>query len=437
MPSIAMHVVELLRQGQALVWRPARPATVEQRNMRYALRDGFGVGLATGVSTFLSVFLIRLGASAFQVGLLTSMPALTGMILVLPLGQFLSRRQSIVPWYAWSRLCVYSAYAASGVVPFFFEPRDSPLPILIIWALISLPQVVLSICFNVVMGTIVGPARRYSLMSRRWSVLGVVSAITVAVVGAALDWISFPLNYQVVLIGSFAGTLIAFISARQLVATTNPTRPAAGGERRAIGKRLRDGLATLRGNRAFGRFLLCQFFFQCAAAMLLPLFPLYWVREVHAPNTWIGAITMAQSGSLLLGYFIWAALSRRGSRDLVLHICMFGLGCYPLLTALTNSVPPLAIYAIGAGIFGAGIDLVLFDMLMSTCSPDQMTTSVAMYQLTAYIAGVGAPLLGTFVADRLGLSPALFFGSGLYFIAGALFVLLRVGKTVDARRSAT
>jgi hypothetical protein len=432
-----MHVVELLHQGRALVWRSAWPATVEQRNIRYALRDGFGVGLATGVSTFLSVFLIRLGASAFQVGLLTSMPALTGMILVLPLGQFLSRQQSIVPWYAWSRLCVYSAYAASGVVPFFFAPRDSPLPILIIWALISLPQVVLSICFNVVMGTIVGPARRYYMMSRRWSVLGIVSAITVAIVGAALDRINFPLNYQIVLIGSLAGTMIAFTSARRLVATPNPSRPAPGRERRSIRTRLRDGLATLRGNGAFGRFLLSQFFFQCAAAMVLPLFPLYWVREIHAPNTWIGAITMAQSGSLLLGYFTWAALSRRGSRDRVLHFCMFGLGCYPLLTALTSSVPPLAIYAIGAGIFGAGIDLVLFDILMSTCPPDQTTTSVAIYQLTAYIAGVGAPILGTFVAGRLGLSPALLLGSGLYFIAGALFVLLRVGKTADARLSAT
>src|SRR5262249_1337905 len=254
MPSVAMNVVELLRQGRALVWPPARPSTAEQRNMRYALRDGFGVGIATGVSTFLAIFMVQLGASPFQVGLLTSLPALTGMVLVLPLGQFLSRRRSIVPWYAWSRLCVYSAYAASGVVPFFFAPRDSPLVILIIWALISLPQVVLSICFNVVMGTIVGAARRYHMMSRRWSVRRVASAIAVADVGAALDRISFPLNYQVVLTGSLAGTLIAFASARRLVATTNPTRQAADGERRAIGKRLRDGLATLRGNGAFRRF---------------------------------------------------------------------------------------------------------------------------------------------------------------------------------------
>ena len=430
-------MVELLRQGRALVQRSARPGTVEQRNLRYALRDGFGVGLVTGVSTFLSVFLVRLGASAFQVSLLTSMPALTGMILVLPLGQFLSRRQSIVPWYAWSRLCVYSGYAASGIVPFFVAPSDAPLAILILWALISVPQVVLSICFNVVMGTIVGPARRYHLMSRRWSVLGVVSAITVAIVGVALDRTSFPLNYQVVLIGSLVGTLIAFTSARRLVTVANPTRPAPNSERTAIGKRLRDGLGALRSNGAFGRFLVSQFFFQCAAAMVLPLFPLYWVREIHAPNTWIGAITMAQSGSLLLGYFAWAALSRRGSRDLVLRICMLGLGCYPLLTALTSSAPPLAIYAVGAGIFGAGIDLVLFDILMSTCPPDQTTTSVAVYQLTAYIAGFGAPILGSFVAGRLGLSPALVFGSLLYFIAGTLFALLRVGKTGDARRSAT
>src|SRR5262249_31904560 len=289
-------------------------------------------------------------------------------------------------------------------------------------------------CFQVVMGAIASPPRRYQLMSRRWSLLGVVSAITVAAVGLLLDRISFPLNYQVVLIGSLVGTLIAFASARRLVVPDNPASAAsAGGELKPLGERLRAGLAALRENHAFGRFLLSQFFFQCGAAMVLPLFPLYWVREVHAPNSWIGVITMAQNGSLLIGYFAWAALSRRGSRDLVLKICMFGLGCYPLLTALTSNLLALVIYAVGAGIFGAGIDLVLFDILMTTSRPNQTTRSAATYPLTASLAALGAPVLGPSVAAWVGLSPALLFGSGLFFAAGALFVLLRVGEGTSYR----
>ena len=40
--------------------------------------DGIGVGITPGVGSFLSVFLVRLGATDFQVGLLTAMQALTG-----------------------------------------------------------------------------------------------------------------------------------------------------------------------------------------------------------------------------------------------------------------------------------------------------------------------------------------------------------------------
>jgi hypothetical protein len=53
--------------------------TPEQRNQRNVLIDAIGVGITAGVGSFLSVFMVRLGATDFQVGLLTAMPALTGM----------------------------------------------------------------------------------------------------------------------------------------------------------------------------------------------------------------------------------------------------------------------------------------------------------------------------------------------------------------------
>src|SRR5262245_13548323 len=83
-----------------------RPGSVTERNVRNVLIDGIGVGLVQGVATFLSVFLVRLGATPFLVGLLTSMPALTGMILALPVGRMLERQRNIVPWYSRARVWV-------------------------------------------------------------------------------------------------------------------------------------------------------------------------------------------------------------------------------------------------------------------------------------------------------------------------------------------
>ena len=88
---------ELGRRGAALANWLTRPANVQQRNVRNVLIDGIGVALVQGVATFLSVFLVRLGATPFMVGLLTSMPALTGMILAIPVGRLLERAGQPVP----------------------------------------------------------------------------------------------------------------------------------------------------------------------------------------------------------------------------------------------------------------------------------------------------------------------------------------------------
>jgi hypothetical protein len=67
--------------------------------------------------------------------------------------------------------------------------------VLLIWAAVTLPQIVVNVAFSVVMNAVAGPTGRYSLMSRRWSILGATTAITAALVGQTLDRINFPLNW--------------------------------------------------------------------------------------------------------------------------------------------------------------------------------------------------------------------------------------------------
>ena len=197
--------------AQSRLWTVLfRPATPEQRNQRNVLIDGIGVGITAGVGSFLSVFLVRLGATDFQVGLLTAMPALTGMLLAMPVGEFLARRTHIVPWFARSRFLVLICYLLTGLVPFFI-PNRAPGAIILIWALATLPQTLVSVGFTVVMGGVAGPAGRFTLMSRRWAILGLSNSLTVLVVGQVLKLYQFPLNYQVVFIGSAVGALISVV----------------------------------------------------------------------------------------------------------------------------------------------------------------------------------------------------------------------------------
>src|SRR5512139_1794673 len=91
------------------------PTEVQKRNFRYVQIDAVGVSISNVAAPFLPVFLTRLGASNFQVGLLSSMPGMTGLVLALLVGRFLQTRRNVVPWYSLSRLMVILCYALTGI----------------------------------------------------------------------------------------------------------------------------------------------------------------------------------------------------------------------------------------------------------------------------------------------------------------------------------
>jgi hypothetical protein len=156
-------------EQESIVKAKTKPADIQERNKRYVQIDAIGVGTASAAAPFLPVFLTRLGASPVQVGLLTSMPGFTGFILALWVGRFLQRQRNVVPWFSVSRLLVISAYALTGLIPFFVPDNILILVVLLIWALATLPQTMVAVGFSVVMNAVSGPEGRYELTSRRWS----------------------------------------------------------------------------------------------------------------------------------------------------------------------------------------------------------------------------------------------------------------------------
>lgn len=408
-------------------WSVAPPdVTGQQRkNFLYVQIDAIGVGLSAAAATFLPVFLTRLGASNSQVGLLTSMPAITGLVLAILVGRFLQNRRNIVPWFSLARLLVVSAYALTGLVVLLLPKQLQVTGVLFIWAVVTLPQTVLVVSFSVVMNAVAGPRKRYDLMSRRWSILGAVTAITVALAGVALDRIQFPQNYQVVFVGLSLGGLISFYFSRRIIIPEIdvPTQNQGGG----MLARVKEYLRLVRGEPDFVRFSIQRFVFLTGSMLAVPLFPLYYVREVQANDAWIGLINTAQSAVLLVGYFLWTRQSHlRGSRFVLLWTT-FGLTLYPALVASTHNLVLIVIFAAVAGIFQAGLDLVFFDELMKTVPIEYSATFVSLSQSLQYFSAIFSPMLGAWLAEVIGIDFALMVSAGIRLAGFGLFVLWRPG----------
>lgn len=380
--------------------------------------EGTGVALANAAAPFLPVFLARLGASNFQVGLLSAMPAFTGLLLSVAVGGWLLSQRSVAPWYARARSLTILAYGLTGIVTLLLPPSLSVPAVLVIWALATLPLVIVNITFSVVMNAVAGPKLRYDLLGRRWSMMGLITAVCIALTGQLLEHLRFPFNYQIAFMALSLGGLVSLFFGGRLRLPDTSRQP---GPRQSVLDQWRAFASLLRAHPAFVGITSRRFLYMAGVTLAVPIFPLYYVRVAHADDGAIGLITTVQTLTLLIGYRLWTRLSeRRGSRA-VLLLTTLALAAYPALTATTRQVALLAVLAGLAGIFQAGFDLVFFDELMKRVPEDQAPLFVSFDQSAQNLAAVGAPLLGTLLADRLGLGGALLVSGGLRLIAFILF----------------
>ncbi|MBI5935589.1 MAG: MFS transporter [Chloroflexi bacterium] len=404
-----------------MIASPPSSSEIQKRNFRYVQIDAIGVSISNIAAPFLPVFLTRLGASNLQVGLLTSMPGMTGLVLAILTGRFLQTRKNVVPWYSLARLLVIACYALTGIVTLILPNQYAVIATLGIWALATLPQTALAVAFSVVMNAVAGPEGRYALLSRRWFIFGLTSVIGTFFITRVIDLIAFPRNYEIMFMGLSLGGLLSYYFSRK-IQIPNQTPPALAASSSAAHS-VRSYLTLLRGAPAFVSFASKRFVYISAIALSQPILPLFFVREVKATDAQIGAINMAMTLVMLAGYILWPRLSRRFGGRFVLLATTLGMASYPLLTALTLDVRLIIFYAGIAGLFQGGLDLVFFDELMKTVPPEYSATFVSLAQSMQYLSAILAPLIGTWLADGIGLGGALLVSAGLRLLGFVLFLI--------------
>lgn len=420
-----------LRTISSFIYRwfnvPQSAPEINRLNFRNVQIDAIGVGLASTGAPFLPVLLTRLGANTLQVSMLTFMPALTGALLAIPLGQFLETRKNIVPWFSFARLGVLMSYGLTGLLVLIFPEASAILGILGLWALATIPQTILSICFSVVMNQIAGSRGRFELMSHRWSILGFTNAATALIAGQFLDRVAFPLNYQIFFISLSVGGFISFYFSSKIVLPDNP--PHIKKVKTSFKEQAVSYLRLIYREKPFVSFIWKRFVFLSGAALAAPLLPIYYVREINASDYWIALIQIAANTTVIIGYFFWTNQSRRRGSRAVLLATTLGSSLYPILVGVSSQVWPVVIFAGLNGIFTAGLNLVFFDELMRRVPADHNATFVAAAQTLQYLSMIAAPLLAPILSRWLGFGPALMIAGGISVVGFILFILERSQPT--------
>jgi predicted MFS family arabinose efflux permease len=202
-----------------------------------------------------------------------------------------------------------------------------------------------------------------------------------------------------------------------------PQNPPPRAPTRSLVTRFTGWLDLMRAHPKFVETIGSQFIYRFGLAFAIPLFPLYYVRVLNASDQAIGFIATVNGAVLLVAYFLWARVTNKRGVRFALLTTTLTIAFYPIALAFTQQIPFVILLAGIAGTFAAGIDLVLFDMVVSSYPQDQAATFVGVQQTTVYISTFVAPLVATTLATIIGIPAALVIAGLIRLVGFGMFVL--------------
>lgn len=266
--------------------------TIKKKNFLLVQLDALGVSFAYAVAPFLSIFLTRRGATSFQLSLLTTMPALVGFLLIIPIGQYLQNQKNSAVWLGRARSIEIFGYFLTGLIAFFVPDQFIIPATLVVWAIASLPKTFINIAFQSTMNSIAGADGRFELMSRRWSLMSFSGAIFGYAAGLLLDTLPAPINYGVIFTVFSLGGIVTFYACTHysIQDQSSPVKSKPQTEKTNI----KETISLILHSKKYMGFISNRFIFTIGTAMLGPLLSIFYVRQLEINDSGIAIIDAVQ-----------------------------------------------------------------------------------------------------------------------------------------------
>lgn len=413
---------------QASRWLHWRKLDQVDRNILFFCIDSAFQGLMMGgIFNFLTVFVVRLGASNLQTSLLTALPSLVVAFISIPVGQIVQRKTHLVRYTNKVRVPHRLFILAAALLPFFVRDYNAMvIALIVLWTVKAVSNAFLEAPWMAVAADILPAKRRAAINSTRWFITSLITAGSVFIYGIILEKVIFPLNYQIVFFISFIGGVAGmwFWSQMQL-SQAQQEQKASSGQVNSFRKQAKAFVNSVREPR-FVRYQISATVLRIALNLPSALFSIFWVRNLGASDLWIGNQGTVNQISMMAGYILWGwFISHRGHRKALL-ICIGGIALYPILTAVVPSQEWLPAVAIFNGLFITGVNLAFFDTLLGVIPDDKRPSFISVNTSIAYFTVFFSPMLGNFLADHMPIRTIFYISSAIYVVAGFLFWKLNV-----------
>jgi MFS family permease len=396
-------------------WALGLPDKMKE-NLRWFWYDGLFASASDNiVLTYLVLFLLALGATRTQIGLLSSFSSLAAALFLLP-GAFLVERFGLRKW----NVVIFGggiarlAILAIALFPLILGGQT------LIWAVIALSvsrEAFGNLSFPAWMsitGDMVPMEGRGRYFGSRNFIMGLAGMVTVLLVGEWITRSEQPLGYQI----SFgAAFLIGMISTYSFAHLNDPFVQASKmrGASLAPSKLLRE----IMQNPPFLVFCVSAALWNFSINIAGPFFNVFMVEGLQATATMVGVASIFTSlFNLAVQRRSGALIDRWGPRR-VQTFSMLLIPLVPLVWAFIHTMWQVYLANILAGILWGAFGLASFNVLLSLIPEAQRARLSAFYQILVTVSLAGGAALGSWVITQWGYK-GVFIGSAIGRMISAL-----------------
>ncbi|MFZ3588706.1 MFS transporter [Bacillus sp. DJP31] len=390
-----------------------------KRNERLSIWNGGASIISQSLITgFIPLFAIQvLGASNFQIGLISSMPSFMTMLAMIPGAIWINRLELKKAFTAYTIFAARFGLLLICLIPFMPYTNHAWILVAII-GILNFPNALATLSWQSFIGDLIPDERRASFFSVRSQILTIVGMVTTFAVGFSLNVFekSNPIPYQwIFLIGFLFGILEVYYLMRHTeVKKVNKNQ-----------KKSNLKLATaMFSHKPYLHFLVCAIIFNFGWQMAWPLFNIYQINDAHATAIWISVFTIANQVSQIISYKWWGRFSDRFGNTMMLFIASIGIGTAPFLTILSTNLYYLTAVNLWTGAFVAGTVMLLFNQLLRVSPAENRTTFLANYNLLIATIGCIAPQVGVLILEWQGIQTAMTLSTAIRWIGAFSFLLV-------------
>jgi MFS family permease len=389
-----------------------------RQNLRWFWFDGvFASASDSIVVAYLSLFVLALGATRAQIGLISSLSSLSAALFLLPGAAIVERRgrrKQVVLLSGGGVARV--ALLLLALVPLAFTGPTA------VYAAIAL-AIVRSATANLgvpawmsITADIVPLEWRGRYFANRNMAMGLAGMAMTFLVGQLIAGVGAPGGYQLAMglafaIGAAATFSFAHLEEGEQPAASTVAQTAPRGSQEPL-------LRHLRAHPDFLVFCATAALWNFSLNIAGPFFNIYLVEGLNASADVVGALNVLSPLAALPGQRLLGPLADRWGPRRVQLITGLLIPLLPWGWALTRSPWHVVPVNLAGGFLWAGYNLANFNFLLTLTPEDRRPRYSALYQIVVMASLAGGAALGGVIAEQWGYA--------------TIFVLSGVGRLVAA-----